>query len=97
MPDMGARRTHDMLTVEGLSAGYDGILALHSVSLAVPRATVTAVLGANGAGKTTLLRAISGLIQPRRGRVHLAGHDLTGRSRRTSSEPGSRTSPRDAA
>jgi branched-chain amino acid transport system ATP-binding protein len=70
---------NDMLTVDGLSAGYDGILALHSVSLAVPRATITAVLGANGAGKTTLLRAISGLIQPRRGRVHLAGTDVTGR------------------
>ena len=68
-----------MLTVEGLSAGYDGILALHEVSLAVPRATITAVLGANGAGKTTLLRAVSGLIGPRRGRVSLAGADLTGR------------------
>jgi branched-chain amino acid transport system ATP-binding protein len=70
---------NDMLTVEDLSAGYDGILALRSVSLAVPRATITAVLGANGAGKTTLLRAISGLIQPRRGRVQLAGTDVTGR------------------
>jgi branched-chain amino acid transport system ATP-binding protein len=69
----------DMLTVDGLSAGYDGILALHSVSLAVPRATITAVLGANGAGKTTLLRAISGLVQPRRGRVSLSGTDVTGR------------------
>ena len=69
----------EMLKVEDLTAGYDGIPALHGVSLAVPRATITAVLGANGAGKTTLLRAISGLIQPRRGRVSLAGTDLTGR------------------
>ncbi len=69
----------DMLTVEGLSAGYDGTLALHDVSLAVPRATITAVLGANGAGKTTLLRTISGLVHARRGRVSLAGTDLTGR------------------
>ncbi len=68
-----------MLTVEGLSAGYDGTLALHDVSLAVPRATITAVLGANGAGKTTLLRTISGLVHARRGRVSLAGTDLTGR------------------
>jgi branched-chain amino acid transport system ATP-binding protein len=69
----------DMLTVTGVSAGYDGILALHDVSLSVPRATITAVLGANGAGKTTLLRTISGLIHARRGRVSLAGTDLTGR------------------
>jgi branched-chain amino acid transport system ATP-binding protein len=69
----------DMLTVAGLSAGYDGILALHDVSLSVPRATITAVLGANGAGKTTLLRTISGLVHARRGRVRLAGADVTGR------------------
>jgi branched-chain amino acid transport system ATP-binding protein len=69
----------DMLTVEGLSAGYGGILALHGVSLAVPRATITAVLGANGAGKTTLLRTISGLLHVRGGRIGLAGTDLTGR------------------
>jgi branched-chain amino acid transport system ATP-binding protein len=68
-----------MLAVEGLSAGYDGILALHDVSITVPRATITAVLGANGAGKTTLLRTISGVVQARRGRVSLAGTDLTGR------------------
>jgi branched-chain amino acid transport system ATP-binding protein len=67
-----------MLEIEGLSAGYDGILALHGVSLTVPRATITAVLGANGAGKTTLLRAVSGLLRPRRGRVAVAGADLTG-------------------
>jgi branched-chain amino acid transport system ATP-binding protein len=85
MPDPGAGAAAgtgtgpDMLTVEGLSAGYEGILALHGVSLSVPRATITAVLGANGAGKTTLLRAISGLIRARRGRVSLAGADLTGK------------------
>ncbi|HUK71060.1 MAG TPA: ABC transporter ATP-binding protein [Streptosporangiaceae bacterium] len=81
MPDAGTGTgtDADMLMVEGLSAGYDGILVLHGVSLAVPRATITAVLGANGAGKTTLLRAVSGLIGPRRGRVSVAGADLTGR------------------
>jgi branched-chain amino acid transport system ATP-binding protein len=68
-----------MLTVTDLAAGYGGILALRGVSLTVPTATITAVLGANGAGKTTLLRAISGLIKPRRGRVHIADTDTTGR------------------
>jgi branched-chain amino acid transport system ATP-binding protein len=79
VPDSDGHGYADMLTVTGLSAGYDGILALHDVSLSVPRATITAVLGANGAGKTTLLRTISGLVQARRGRVSLAGTNLTGR------------------
>ena len=67
MPDADAGTAADMLTVEGLSAGYDGMLALHGVSLAVPRATITAVLGANGAGKTTLLRAVAGSSGPAAG------------------------------
>jgi branched-chain amino acid transport system ATP-binding protein len=68
------------LAVEEVVAGYGGVLALQSVSIAVRPATITAVLGANGAGKTTLLRAISGVIRPRRGRVLVGGQDLTGRS-----------------
>ncbi len=69
----------ELLEIEQLSAGYDGILALDGVSLSARPATITAVLGANGAGKTTLLRVISGIIQPQHGHVRLAGADLTGR------------------
>jgi branched-chain amino acid transport system ATP-binding protein len=68
------------LAVDGLVAGYGGVIALDGVSISAGTAAITAVLGANGAGKTTLLRAISGMIKPRRGRVLLGGADLVGRS-----------------
>src|SRR5580698_4112277 len=68
------------LAVEGLVAGYGGVVALDGVSISAGTAAITAVLGANGAGKTTLLRAISGMIRPRRGQVLLGGTDLTGRN-----------------
>jgi branched-chain amino acid transport system ATP-binding protein len=68
----------DGLAVDGLVAGYGGVIALDGVSVTAPTATITAVLGANGAGKTTLLRTISGLVKPRRGQVRLDGKDLTG-------------------
>jgi branched-chain amino acid transport system ATP-binding protein len=68
------------LAVEGLVAGYGGVVALDDVTVAADPAGITAVLGANGAGKTTLLRAVSGMIKPRRGRIMLAGHDVAGRS-----------------
>ena len=68
------------LAVEGLVAGYGGVIALDGVSISAGTAAITAVLGANGAGKTTLLRAVSGMIRPRRGRVLLGGTDLAGRS-----------------
>jgi branched-chain amino acid transport system ATP-binding protein len=68
-----------MLSVEGLSAHYGAVRALHDVSLEVTAGTVTALLGANGAGKTTLLRTISGLVHPTSGRVLLDGIDITRR------------------
>ena len=68
------------LAVDGLVAGYGGVIALDGVSISAGTAAITAVLGANGAGKTTLLRAVSGMIKPRRGRVLLGGADLAGRS-----------------
>src|SRR5919108_264508 len=68
------------LAVEGLVAGYGGVIALDGVSISAGTAAITAVLGANGAGKTTLLRAVSGMIRPRRGRILLGATDLAGRS-----------------
>lgn len=62
-----------VLRVEDLWVSYQGVRALSGVSIVVPDATVVALLGANGAGKTTTLRAISGLIEPDRGRIWLAG------------------------
>jgi branched-chain amino acid transport system ATP-binding protein len=67
-----------MLAIEGLSAGYAGVLVLRDVSLVVPRSSVVALLGPNGAGKTTLLRVASGLLRPAAGRVTLDGEDITG-------------------
>ncbi len=66
------------LAIDGLVAGYGGVIALDGVSVSAGTGAITAVLGANGAGKTTLLRAVSGMIRPRRGRVMLGGTDMTG-------------------
>ena len=57
------------LATRDIVAGYGGVAVLDGLSISVPAATITAVLGANGAGKTTLLRTISGFVRPRRGRI----------------------------
>ena len=66
-----------MLEVRDLCVSYGAVAVLRDVSLSVPDATITAVLGANGAGKTTLLRTITGLLRPGSGSVAFDGHDLT--------------------
>ena len=65
-----------LLTIEGLTAGYDGAAVIRDLDLTVGPGEVVALLGANGAGKTTTLRVISGLVRPMSGRVTFAGRDI---------------------
>ncbi len=67
-----------LLRVEGLHAGYGQTPVLRDVSIEAAPGEAVAVIGPNGAGKTTLLRAIIGMLQPSRGRVHYDGRPLNG-------------------
>lgn len=67
-----------LLEVENLSVFYGSIEALRGVSLRVEEGEVVTLIGANGAGKTTTLRAISGLIEPKRGAIRFAGKEIQG-------------------
>ena len=66
-----------MLSIEGLSAGYDRLQVLHDVSISVDTGVPTVVMGANAAGKTTLCRVITGLIPARSGRLMFDSEDIT--------------------
>ena len=65
-----------VLEVRGLVIEFGGLRAVNEVTLDVTPGSVTGVLGPNGSGKTTLLDAISGLLRPAAGAVHLDGIDL---------------------
>jgi len=67
-----------MLNVESVSANYDGLQALSSVSLHVKEEEFVCILGPNGAGKSTLLQTISGLLVPREGEIHFRGEAIQG-------------------
>lgn len=64
-----------MLTISNLHLNYDGIPALHGISLQVADNEIVTLLGGNGAGKTSTLRAISGLVRYQ-GSITYQGQDL---------------------
>jgi branched-chain amino acid transport system ATP-binding protein len=67
-----------LLSVEGVSKRFGGLLAVDAVSLAVPTGGITAVIGPNGAGKTTLFALISGFLKPTAGAVRYGGANVSG-------------------
>ncbi|MGI8495453.1 MAG: ABC transporter ATP-binding protein [Pyrinomonadaceae bacterium] len=67
-----------MLTLENVSVSYGAIEALTDISITVNKGEVVTLIGANGAGKTTTLRTITGLLEPRNGRVTYEGADISG-------------------
>jgi branched-chain amino acid transport system ATP-binding protein len=68
-----------MLTIENISVNYGAIEALRNVSMHVEQGEVVTLIGANGAGKTTTLRTITGLLEPRAGRIIFEGEDISGK------------------
>jgi len=67
-----------VLTVEGVSAGYEQMEILHDVSIEVRPGEIVTLIGPNGAGKSTLMRTVFGLLRPRRGTIRLEGQDIAG-------------------
>ncbi len=64
-----------ILEATEVAVSYGSVDVLDSVSAAIPRGTVTALIGPNGTGKTTLLCTLAGLAAPTEGTVAYLGPD----------------------
>jgi branched-chain amino acid transport system ATP-binding protein len=70
------------IRLEGVVAGYGFGDVLRGIDLVAEAGKITCLIGPNGAGKSTVLRAVSGLLHPRIGSIHVGEHDVTGLSPR---------------
>lgn len=64
-----------VIDIRGLTRHFGKKVALHDVSLAVPRGCVFGLVGENGAGKTTLIKHILGLLKAQLGTVRVFDRD----------------------
>jgi len=67
-----------MIRLEAVAKRFDdGTVAVHELSLDVPRGALVALVGPSGCGKTTTLKMVNRLVQPTSGRIFLDGENVT--------------------
>ncbi len=67
----------ELLSANGLRAGYGDSVVLEDVSFDLPEGGSLALLGRNGTGKTTLLLTLMGITRLREGTITVRGADVT--------------------
>jgi len=67
-----------LLTVDGVTKRFRGLLAVDRVSLSVQPGEIFAVIGPNGAGKTTLFNMIAGAFANDQGAITFDGQRIDG-------------------
>jgi len=56
---------------------YNGPYVLQGINMKVYEGEVVALMGRNGSGKTTMMKLIDGLLMPERGKVIVAGREIS--------------------
>lgn len=64
-----------LLSVEGITKAYPGVVANSDVHFTIREGEVHALLGENGAGKSTMVKMIYGLVKPDSGQMRWRGSD----------------------
>ncbi|HEX9831215.1 MAG TPA: ABC transporter ATP-binding protein [Thermodesulfobacteriota bacterium] len=62
---------------ENIRFSYDGVEVLKGLSISLRKERMVGLLGANGAGKSTLLKILTGILNPKSGRLLYGGKELT--------------------
>ncbi len=67
-----------ILSVQGLTKRYEGLLALAGIDFEVARGEIFGIIGPNGAGKTTLFSCLVGAVAPTSGTIRFRGDRIEG-------------------
>lgn len=71
--------SHSVLSLSGVSLGYNGELVVHDVTFSMQPGELGCLLGPSGCGKSTLLRAIAGFETISQGEISLKGDVVASR------------------
>src|SRR5712675_832161 len=70
------KNAETVIQLQQFSKSYADFAAVRDLSFSVGAGQIVGLVGANGAGKTTTLRAITGILRPTSGAIHVGGHSI---------------------
>ncbi|HEX2142605.1 MAG TPA: ABC transporter ATP-binding protein [Candidatus Limnocylindria bacterium] len=71
-PDPGG-----IIAMSGVTRRFNGMTAVHDLSLEVPQGHILGLIGPSGSGKTTTIRMLTGTLRPSSGRIRVLEQDPT--------------------
>jgi branched-chain amino acid transport system permease protein len=66
-----------ILSAQNLGRTFEGVHAVHDVSMEFQRGRITGIIGPNGAGKSTTLAMLAGTLRPTSGQIVYRDRDVT--------------------
>ena len=66
-----------MLQISKINKSFGGLKVLNNLSFKIEKGSISGLIGPNGAGKSTAMKAMLGMLKVLKGKVTLAGQDIT--------------------
>ena len=71
------KNVSNIIEFENISLAYGNRLILDNINFRINESQIFGMLGPNGVGKSTIFNLITGLIQPKSGKIRIYGQDVT--------------------
>ncbi len=65
-----------LIELQGITKRFNGVKAVHNISLKLRSGTVHALMGENGAGKSTTMKILTGIYKPDEGKMMMDGKPI---------------------
>jgi len=65
------------ILIQDCTKSFGSLTAVDQLNLSIQRGEIFGLVGPDGAGKTTTLRMLCGLVAPSKGKIVVAGHDVS--------------------
>ena len=71
------KNVNSIIEFENVSLAYGNRLILDNISFKINEGQIFGMLGPNGVGKSTIFNLITGLVNPNKGKIRIAGEEVT--------------------